>query len=46
MTNDRAANPDNDARRHTAVVGLQWGDEGKGKIVDLLTSQHDRSPAS
>jgi adenylosuccinate synthase len=27
--------------RHTAVVGLQWGDEGKGKIVDLLTSEHD-----
>jgi adenylosuccinate synthase len=20
-----------------AVVGLQWGDEGKGKIIDLLT---------
>ncbi len=26
---------------HTAVVGLQWGDEGKGKIVDLLTAKHD-----
>jgi len=26
---------------HTAVVGLQWGDEGKGKIVDLLTANHD-----
>ncbi|MCH2160915.1 MAG: adenylosuccinate synthase [Phycisphaerales bacterium] len=26
---------------HTAVVGLQWGDEGKGKIVDLLTPDHD-----
>ena len=25
----------------TCVVGLQWGDEGKGKIVDLLTEQHD-----
>jgi adenylosuccinate synthase len=23
------------------VVGLQWGDEAKGKIVDLLTDQHD-----
>ncbi|MEM1097991.1 MAG: adenylosuccinate synthase [Planctomycetota bacterium] len=23
---------------HAAVVGLQWGDEGKGKVVDLLTS--------
>lgn len=25
----------------TAVVGLQWGDEGKGKIVHLLTERHD-----
>src|SRR5947207_15803468 len=25
----------------TCVVGLQWGDEAKGKIVDLLTGQHD-----
>jgi len=24
-----------------AVVGLQWGDEGKGKIVDLLCEQYD-----
>ena len=26
---------------HCAVVGLQWGDEGKGKIVDLLAMQFD-----
>jgi len=25
----------------TCVVGLQWGDEAKGKIVDLLTKQND-----
>jgi adenylosuccinate synthase len=25
----------------TCVVGLQWGDEAKGKIVDLLTDEHD-----
>jgi adenylosuccinate synthase len=25
----------------TGVVGLQWGDEAKGKIVDLLTDTHD-----
>ena len=25
----------------TAVVGAQWGDEGKGKIVDLLAQQSD-----
>jgi adenylosuccinate synthase len=24
----------------TCVVGLQWGDEAKGKIVDLLTADH------
>ena len=24
-----------------AVLGLQWGDEGKGKIVDLRTADHD-----
>ena len=27
--------------RHTAVVGSQWGDEGKGKIVDLLSEKAD-----
>ncbi len=26
---------------NTAVVGLQWGDEGKGKVVDLLATRHD-----
>lgn len=26
---------------HTAVAGLQWGDEGKGKVVDLLSPKHD-----
>ncbi|MCP4833333.1 MAG: adenylosuccinate synthase [Phycisphaera sp.] len=29
------------SERHTAVVGLQWGDEGKGKVVDLLAPDHD-----
>lgn len=23
------------------LLGLQWGDEGKGKIVDVLTKKHD-----
>ncbi|MCB0573876.1 MAG: adenylosuccinate synthetase, partial [Saprospiraceae bacterium] len=23
------------------ILGLQWGDEGKGKIVDFLASQYD-----
>ncbi|MDW8263317.1 MAG: adenylosuccinate synthase [Phycisphaerales bacterium] len=26
---------------NTAVVGLQWGDEGKGKIVDFLAERAD-----
>ncbi|GAB6187193.1 adenylosuccinate synthase [Thermopirellula anaerolimosa] len=26
---------------NTAVIGLQWGDEAKGKIVDILTENHD-----
>jgi adenylosuccinate synthase len=25
----------------SCVVGLQWGDEAKGKIVDVLTEDHD-----
>ncbi len=25
----------------TSVTGLQWGDEAKGKIVDLLTDRHE-----
>ncbi|MEE3409802.1 MAG: adenylosuccinate synthetase, partial [Erysipelotrichaceae bacterium] len=24
-----------------AVVGINWGDEGKGRMVDLLTEQYD-----
>lgn len=27
----------------TAVVGLQWGDEGKGKVIDYLLSQNAHS---
>ena len=25
----------------TIVIGSQWGDEGKGKVVDFLSSQAD-----
>ena len=25
----------------TCVIGLQWGDEAKGKVVDLLTERHE-----
>ena len=23
------------------ILGLQWGDEGKGKIVDVLANNYD-----
>jgi adenylosuccinate synthase len=36
-----AMRPDTKTPANTAVIGLQWGDEGKGKIVDLLTAEHD-----
>lgn len=26
---------------NTCVIGLQWGDEGKGKIVDILAEDYD-----
>ena len=26
---------------NTCVVGLQWGDEGKGKVVDVLMANFD-----
>ena len=25
------------------LLGLQWGDEGKGKVVDVLTPKYDDS---
>lgn len=25
----------------TALLGMQWGDEGKGKIIDLIASRYD-----
>jgi len=28
-------------KKNVAIVGLQWGDEGKGKIVDILTDGFD-----
>ncbi len=24
-----------------AIVGINWGDEGKGRMVDYLTAQYD-----
>ncbi|MBQ3705395.1 MAG: adenylosuccinate synthase [Clostridia bacterium] len=28
-------------KKHCAIVGINWGDEGKGRMVDLLTEQYD-----
>jgi adenylosuccinate synthase len=36
-----SAQANGDGRTCTCVVGLQWGDEAKGKIVDLLGQAHD-----
>ena len=27
--------------KHSAVVGINWGDEGKGRMVDLLAEEYD-----
>ena len=26
---------------NTAIVGINWGDEGKGRMVDLISSNYD-----
>src|SRR3989344_3439911 len=26
---------------NTLVIGMQWGDEAKGKLVDILSEEHD-----
>ena len=28
--------------KNVVIVGSQWGDEGKGKIVDWLSSEADK----
>lgn len=35
------ATPTVSASPCTAVIGLQWGDEGKGKVVDLIAPAYD-----
>ena len=27
--------------KNCAIVGINWGDEGKGRMVDLLTEDYD-----
>ena len=36
-----AQNQPSTSRTSAAVFGLQWGDEGKGKAVDLLAAEYD-----
>jgi adenylosuccinate synthase len=31
----------NDMPKVTVVLGAQWGDEGKGKVVDMLATDAD-----
>lgn len=50
--NDHAATANNRKEMHqrcmnpyrskvTVVLGAQWGDEGKGKVVDMLATEAD-----
>lgn len=41
MSSLHDSRPSDSSRRASAVIGLQWGDEGKGKAVDLLAGTHD-----
>jgi adenylosuccinate synthase len=27
--------------KNCAIIGSQWGDEGKGKLVDILSEKYD-----
>ena len=31
----------NNKRNISVIIGAQWGDEGKGKIVDVLTPNYN-----
>lgn len=41
LTNKTATNADNKKGRVDAIIGSQWGDEGKGKLTDILSGQYD-----
>lgn len=38
---DRSGSVSNYQEKVTVVLGAQWGDEGKGKVVDMLSVQAD-----
>jgi len=40
-TTKEGANLDGSASSFATVLGLQWGDEGKGKLVDILAENYD-----
>ena len=46
---DSQSGPAPDRRINTmancAIVGINWGDEGKGRMVDYLTDHYDESSA-
>ena len=41
MVSENHHQKNNRATMVDLLLGLQWGDEGKGKIVDVLTSNYD-----
>lgn len=41
VTSSRANGAGKDDNKVAVVLGAQWGDEGKGKLVDLLASEVD-----
>ena len=38
---DRSGSVSNYQSKVTVVLGAQWGDEGKGKVVDMLATEVD-----
>ncbi len=37
----RNSSPSKPARGNIVIIGAQWGDEGKGKVIDVLTEDAD-----
>ena len=41
MNRNRSGSVSNYQSKVTVVLGAQWGDEGKGKVVDMLATEVD-----
>ena len=41
MMNDNTVATQATKHQATVVLGAQWGDEGKGKVVDMIASKAD-----